>query len=1089
MSRQYDSTVPSSEDPSPRSTTTRSSSRPRPDSTAPNQEASVVSVRPSPSPHSPLGVSSSSEGYPSWLPKRPPPPAPRSTLQSSVAGMFTEAGPSSEPFIGGRKPTPRSVRIVSLQDSSQAEKESRTRQPTEQSRAFSGPSHARVWSRATSAGLTPTLLSSGLGAPFPRPKFRSTGLHPEILRSPSWKKRLLFLLFPLFVLFHIPLQTFFDFNAVFILILVAKYPNPVAPGVPGSGRNWALGAAAYVACWFTWIFVVFIVYELIYSFYRRWRVKRPLMFPIYLSSPAFNFVSMSSYTNFCFMYHIRLSAFTGEHGALRDGLAETAFYYSQNWPTVALLLPRAALSLALLLEFWTAQPGAIALTDAGISPRDGTFFRASDGTLTNYARGVLIANAAWTAWRILVLLLSMIGLWISSGQGCAGLCGPRYRWEEEDVEKTLVAVGDNISDMDALPWSWKECTLLRVKDAHDFCLTIKVRRSSPGVNKGADSREPSVPIEGMERVFAAVGLPSGYHPARRGILSGELFESPLVPDEGNEGEVEVEVEKVVESKSAPELLDVEQPPAVIRSREKLGAGPSGPLMQLPYPFTGYGAQVSSEESVPFPPSPDPEEEREVPIQSAGEDEEEEEEEEEEDEEEEAEESEERSDRRTSGSMSSLGRPIVSRYPFQFRRPTRGSASSASHMSPGTHSTPHSTQSRSTQSHSVMSQSTYLSRSTQSTGNRESSDSPMSNGSSNAPSPLSSSFSGSVIPMPPRHPQVHRRARAGTVPAVPSSPGSPSPNNYPAGRPRARTRTQSVVTESSMTFGPVPPPVFDSDADLGHDDSLMDVPEAEGSIEEAEQHDSVGLLSAGPSPRTSLANLRRRGSGVSHRRAQGSRSRSTTGSGSRSNSRSRTNSSTSRSESARSRAQSLIQSIGAASRSSVDLVRSRANSMVRLSDSPFDSSASDAVLSSPENHTFGHPLRDQWRAEEAEQRAKESAASLDVPPLEPVPEISVIEGSPRLRPMPSTLSADAPSTHAPSERLSEHSTLMEATERIGVPIPGRLPVASDSQPDISTANQSYVTAPATIEGRTDSSRETPSSWGGMEQYPGGALRPV
>lgn len=218
-------------------------------------------------------------------------------------------------------------------------------------------------------------------------------------------------------------------TAIHICCRIAKYPNPAAPGVPGHGRNWALGAAAYIACWAIWIFVVFIVYELIYSFVRRWRVskyygvdlychdaaslttlyspERPLMYPIYLSSPAFNFVAMTSYTNFCFLHHIRISAFSGEHGSLRDGLAETAYYYSQNWPTVVLLVPRAALSLALLLAFWTPQPGALALIDAGISQRDGTFFRASDGTLTNYARGVLIANAAWTAWRMLVVLLSL----------------------------------------------------------------------------------------------------------------------------------------------------------------------------------------------------------------------------------------------------------------------------------------------------------------------------------------------------------------------------------------------------------------------------------------------------------------------------------------------------------------------------------------------------------------------------------------------------------------------------------------------------------------------------------------------------------
>lgn len=174
---------------------------------------------------------------------------------------------------------------------------------------------------------------------------------------------------------------------------------------------------------------MFVVYEVVYSFVRRWRVsksplirsvtlfdtrpdralnhaERPLILPIYFSSAAFNFAAMSSYVNFSFMYHIRFSAFAGERGSLPDGLAETFYFYSQNLPTVALLMPRAALCLALLFAFSSPDPNAVALGDAGISRRDGTFFRPADGTLTDYARGVLIANAAWTAWRILVLLVS-----------------------------------------------------------------------------------------------------------------------------------------------------------------------------------------------------------------------------------------------------------------------------------------------------------------------------------------------------------------------------------------------------------------------------------------------------------------------------------------------------------------------------------------------------------------------------------------------------------------------------------------------------------------------------------------------------------
>lgn len=181
-----------------------------------------VQPRPSDSPHTPQAVSSSSEGYPSWLPRRPPPPAPRSTVASSM-GIYAEpepeAGPSTEPFVGGRKATPRSVRIVSLQGSTQDEKRSQPlRETTDPSRLHSGAAHARVWSRATSAGLTPTLISAALSQ-LPRPRFRSPGLNLELLQNPSWHFRVLFYFFPVFVFAHLPLQTFFDFNAVFVLIL------------------------------------------------------------------------------------------------------------------------------------------------------------------------------------------------------------------------------------------------------------------------------------------------------------------------------------------------------------------------------------------------------------------------------------------------------------------------------------------------------------------------------------------------------------------------------------------------------------------------------------------------------------------------------------------------------------------------------------------------------------------------------------------------------------------------------------------------------------------------------------------------------
>jgi hypothetical protein len=135
--------------------------------------------------------------------------------------------------------------------------------------------------------------------------------------------------------------------------------------------------------------------------------ERPLISPLYLSAPAHKLVSLTSYRNFCYLRFVRRSAFNSESadhtGCWQDGWAETFYFYSQNLSTVATLLPRAALCLALLFTFALSGGG----NASGSSSRDATFFHASNGTLTNYARGVLIANAVWSAWRTLIVLGSL----------------------------------------------------------------------------------------------------------------------------------------------------------------------------------------------------------------------------------------------------------------------------------------------------------------------------------------------------------------------------------------------------------------------------------------------------------------------------------------------------------------------------------------------------------------------------------------------------------------------------------------------------------------------------------------------------------
>ena len=141
--------------------------------------------------------------------------------------------------------------------------------------------------------------------------------------------------------------------------------------------------------------------------YPRLHPGYPLILPIYLSSPAFNFVAMSSHDHFCFLVRIRSSAFPVlplAEGPLRDPLAETYYFYAQNLPTIVMLLPRAGLSVALLLSSFSFEnrPGRSSLSDVdqSIACHDGTFFDKNTGALS------VTANSARAAWRILVLLLS-----------------------------------------------------------------------------------------------------------------------------------------------------------------------------------------------------------------------------------------------------------------------------------------------------------------------------------------------------------------------------------------------------------------------------------------------------------------------------------------------------------------------------------------------------------------------------------------------------------------------------------------------------------------------------------------------------------
>jgi hypothetical protein len=259
-----------------------------------------------------------------------------------------------------------------------------------------------------------------------------------------------------------------------------------------------------------------------------------------------------------------------------------------------------------------------------------------------------------------------------------------------------------------------------------------------------------------------------------------------------------------------------------------------------------------------------------------------------------------------GSMSSLGQPLQTRYPFGFRRGGgRGRHSSASGSGSGPLSP------RDSQRDSMVSAGSgpYVPRpiarsqnsiSTGLSGGSRADAEPIRYGSSDLGSQYSSpvepgmagvgagggmgprhsliNLASSSSPLsspqydiapPPRHPHGGRR-RAGTLPSQASPEGTvppPIPSSLqPPSSNRARVASVPSPPATRDQFAPIPGYELDmsafSHAHGFYDDD--DDQENEGSQEAAEREDSVGLLSQAPSRRSSFsaANLRARASNIS-----------------------------------------------------------------------------------------------------------------------------------------------------------------------------------------------------------------------------------
>ncbi len=215
-------------------------------------------------------------------------------------------------------------------------------------------------------------------------------------------------------------------------------------------------------------------------------LARPAIEPIYFSLPATLHLSLLSFSHFTFLLHIRLSP----HGTpnAMDVVPEACHTLIQLGPGLLPLLPRAAIAIVILTAFRDAQT----LTNRAIN-RDPNFFNVDSGQLTTYAKSVLIIFVSFIAIRIVLVVLSTVGLWVSSPQPLGGLIGSRFRVQQDrprtprkttlrDPAQTRSPRKSGVSEENEFRWEWRERTRSRIQDAFELCIIRqRVGRDAPVV--------------------------------------------------------------------------------------------------------------------------------------------------------------------------------------------------------------------------------------------------------------------------------------------------------------------------------------------------------------------------------------------------------------------------------------------------------------------------------------------------------------------------------------------------------------------------------------------------------------------------------
>ncbi|KAK4701407.1 hypothetical protein P7C70_g4828, partial [Phenoliferia sp. Uapishka_3] len=299
----------------------------------------------------------------------------------------------------------------------------------------------------------------------------------------GWFPRLCHLIFPLLVLAQYPATLFLDYNVIYTLIQLAisptlpSKPPPInlstfipsfqsydaipVPTVRSTTVFW-VAVGVYGLCTLLWVAVVCLWLEFWRGYLSLWEQGGQVRIGRVYSTSA----------------SLRVPG-----TKVSDGVLETCSWYVQNWPTILLLIPRAGISLAILLLYGTTAYGS---RNPATMTRDIAYFQ-PNGTLTNYAAAILLANLAWAAFRLALVACSALGLLFFDS-------GPHHQHSPETLPYDMSSPDSTrtLFPVDRNPATYRARRTRRIRAAILLCASTSPRTmaSTPGTT-ASFSRSPS----------------------------------------------------------------------------------------------------------------------------------------------------------------------------------------------------------------------------------------------------------------------------------------------------------------------------------------------------------------------------------------------------------------------------------------------------------------------------------------------------------------------------------------------------------------------------------------------------------------------